>query len=73
MLDTRMGFPRPSLNVMIDYFLILVYNVKKDVKLTLDAKFFDCLALKLCDVINDLLPEWACLTLQLFKRNVQMI
>ena len=33
-------------------------------KRTLDATFLDCLALTFCDVIGELLPEWACLTLQ---------
>ena len=33
-------------------------------KRTLDATFLDCLALTFCDVIDGLLPEWACLTLQ---------
>ena len=26
--------------------------------------FLDCLALTFCDIIGELLPEWACLTLQ---------
>ena len=33
-------------------------------KRTLNATFLDCLALTFCDVIGELLPEWACLTLQ---------
>ena len=33
-------------------------------KRTLDATFLDWLALTFCDVIGELLPEWACLTLQ---------
>ena len=33
-------------------------------KRTLDATFLDCLALTFCDVIGELLPEWACLTLK---------
>ena len=33
-------------------------------KRTLDATFLDCLALTFCDVIGELLPEWACLALQ---------
>ena len=33
-------------------------------KHTLDATFLDCLALTFCDVIGELLREWACLTLQ---------
>ena len=33
-------------------------------KRTIDATFLDCLALTFCDVIGELLPEWACLTLQ---------
>ena len=28
-LDTRMGFPPPSLNVVIDYFLIFAYKCEK--------------------------------------------
>ena len=37
---------------------------KKDIKGSLEVTFQDCLALTFCDVIGDLLPEWACLTLQ---------
>ena len=33
-------------------------------KRTLVATFLDCLALTLCDVIGEILLEWACLTLQ---------
>ena len=33
-------------------------------KRTLDVTFLDCLASTFCDVIGELLPEWACLTLQ---------
>ena len=33
-------------------------------KRTLDATFLDCLALTFCDVIGELLSEWAWLTLQ---------
>ena len=33
-------------------------------KRPLDATFLDCLALTFCDFIGELLPEWACLTLQ---------
>ena len=33
-------------------------------KRPLDATFLDCLAFTFCDVIGELLPEWACLTLQ---------
>ena len=33
-------------------------------KRTLDVTFLYCLALTFCDVISELLPEWACLTLQ---------
>ena len=33
-------------------------------KRTLDATFLDCFALTFCDIIGELLPEWACLTLQ---------
>ena len=45
-------------------FLILDQNCKICLKRTLDASFLDCLALTFCDVIGELLPEWACLTLQ---------
>ena len=34
------------------------------IKSNLDATFLDCFALTFCDVIGELLPEWACLTLQ---------
>ena len=60
-LDMRMGFPSPSLNVVIDYFSHSCLNM---CKICLDATFLDCLALTFCDVIDELLPEWACLTLQ---------
>ena len=64
-LDTRMGFPSPSLNVVIDYFSHSCLKMCKIcLKRTLDATFLDCLALTFCDVIGDLLPEWACLTLR---------
>ena len=64
-LDTRMGFPSPSLNVVFDYFSHSCLKMcKKCLKRTLDATFLDCLALTFCDVIGELLPEWACLTLQ---------
>ena len=63
-LDT-IGFPSPSLNVVIDYFshsCLKMYKIC--LKRTLDATFLDCLALTFCDVIGKLLPELACLTLQ---------
>ena len=64
-LDKRMGFPSPSLNVVIDYFSHSCLKMCKiRLKRTLDATFLDCLALTFCDVIGELLPEWACLTLQ---------
>ena len=64
-LDTRIGFPSPSLNVVIDYFSHSCLKMCKIcIKRTLDATFLDCLALTFCDVIGELLPEWACLTLQ---------
>ena len=64
-LDTRMGFPSPSLNVVIDYFFHSCLKMCKICqKRTIDATFLDCLALTFCDVIGELLPEWACLTLQ---------
>ena len=64
-LDTRMGFPSPSLNVVIDYFSHSCLKMCKIcLKRTPDATFLDCLALTFCDVIGELLPEWACLTLQ---------
>ena len=64
-LDTRMGFPSPTLNVVIDYFSHFCLKMCKIcLKRTLDATFLDCLALTFCDVIGELLPEWARLTLQ---------
>ena len=64
-LDTRMGFPSPFLNVVIDYFSHSCLKMCKIcLKRTLDATSLDCLALTFCDVIGELLPEWACLTLQ---------
>ena len=64
-LDTRMGFPPPSLNVVIDYFSHSYLKLCKIcLKHTLDATFLGCLALRFCDVVGELLPEWACLTLQ---------
>ena len=62
-LDTRMGFPSSSLNVVIDYVSYLKI-CKICLNRTLDATFLYCLALTFCDVIDELLPEWACLTLQ---------
>ena len=64
-LDTRMGFPHPSLNVVIDYFSHSWLKMCKIcLKCSLDATFLDCLALTFCDVIGELHPEWACLILQ---------
>ena len=64
-LDMRMGFPSPSLNVVIDYFSHSCLKMCKIcLKGTLDATFLDCLGLTFCDAIGELLPEWACLTLQ---------
>ena len=58
-LDTGMGFPSPSLNVVIDYFSHSCFKMCKIcLKRTPDATFLDCLALTFCDVINELLPEW---------------
>ena len=60
-----MGFLSPSLNVVFDYFSHSCPKMCKIcLKRTLDATFLDCLALTSCDVIGELLPEWACLTLQ---------
>ena len=59
-----MGFPSPSLNVVFDYFSHSCPKMFKiRLKRTLDVTFLDCLALTFCDVIGELLPEWACLTL----------
>ena len=33
-------------------------------KMHIRCNFLYCLVLMLCDVIGELLPEWACLTLQ---------
>ena len=64
-LDTRIGFPSRSLNVVIDYFSHSCLKLCKIcLKRTLDATFLYCLALTFCDVIDELLPEWACLSLQ---------
>ena len=60
-----MGFLSPSLNVVFDYFSHSCPKMCKIcLKRPLDATFLDCLALPFCDVIGELLPEWACLTLQ---------
>ena len=60
-----MGFPSPFLNVVFDYFSHSCPKMCKIcLKRPLDATFLDCLALTFCDVIGDLLPEWACLILQ---------
>ena len=45
-------------------FLFLSKMCKICLNCILDATFLDCLALTFCDVIGELLPEWACLTLQ---------
>ena len=64
-LDTRIRFRSPSLNAVFDYFSHSCLKMCKIcLKRTLDATFLDCLALTFCDVIGELLPEWACLTLQ---------
>ena len=65
-LDTRMGFLSPSLNVVFDYFSHSCLKMCKKIclKHTLDTTFLGCLALTFCDVISELLPEWTCLTLQ---------
>ena len=63
-LDLTMGLPRPSLNVQIDYFSHSCQKMcKTDIKRTLDVTFLDCLALTFCDIIGDLLPQWARLAL----------
>ena len=55
----------PSLNVVFDYFSHSCPKMCKIcLKCTPDAPFLDCLALTFCYVIGELLPEWACLTLQ---------
>ena len=60
-----MGFPSPSLNVVIDYFSHSCLNMCEIcLKRTPDTTFLDCLALTFCDVIGKLLPEWACLVLE---------
>ena len=62
-LDTRKGFPRTPLNVVIDYFShSCLIMCKTGLKRTLDMTFLDFLVLTFCDVIGELLPEWACLT-----------
>ena len=59
------GFRSPSLNVAIDYFSHSWLKMCKiSLKRTFDATFLGCLALTFCDVISELLPEWACVTLQ---------
>ena len=64
-LDTRMGFPSPSLNVVFDYFSHSCLKICKIcLKRSRNATFLDCLALTFCDVIGELLPEWACPTLE---------
>ena len=53
-LDTRMGFPRPSLNEVIDYFSHSCLKIGKIcLKHTLVAAFLDFLALTLCDVRDE--------------------
>ena len=43
-LDMRMGFPRPSPNVAIDYFAHSCLKMCKiDIKRTLDVTILDCL------------------------------
>ena len=60
-----MRFPSPSLNVVFDYFSHSCPKMCKIcLKRIIDATFLDCFALTFCDVIGELLPEWACLTLQ---------
>ena len=64
-LDTRVGFPSPFLNVVFDYFSHSCLKMCKIcLKRTLDATFLDFLALTFCDVIGELIPEWAYLNLQ---------
>ena len=61
-LETRMGFPSPSVNVVIAYFshsYLKICKVHVCLKCTLDVTFIECLALTFCDVISELLPEWA--------------
>ena len=54
-LDTRIGFPRPSLNVVIDYFSHSCLKICQiDVQRTPDATFLDCLPLTFCDVITEI-------------------
>ena len=48
----------------IDYFSHSCLKAcKRHIKHTLQTTFLDCLVLMFCDLILDLLPEWACLTL----------
>ena len=58
-----MGFPLSSLYLVIDYFSHSSLKMCKiDVKRTQDMTFLDCLASTFCDIIGELLPEWACRT-----------
>ena len=53
--------------MVFDYFSHSCLKMCKiDLKRKLDTTFLVCLALMFCDVtvVGDLLPEWACLTLQ---------
>ena len=52
-LDTSMGLPKPSINVVIYYLSNSCLKIcKKDVKRKLGATFVDCLALTFCKVIE---------------------
>ena len=56
--DTRMGFLRPSLYVVIYYLPHSGLKMCKiDIDCILDANFLDCLALTFCDTVGDFLPE----------------
>ena len=60
-----MGCPRPSLNVVVDYFSHFRQKLYKIyIKHSLNITFLDCLTLTFFDVICDLLPKLALLTNQ---------
>ena len=64
-MDMRMGFPCPCLNVAIDFFshsCLKMCNI--NVKHIRNATFLGCLVLMFCDIIGNLMLEWACPTLE---------
>ena len=61
LLDTRRGFPRPSLKEVFDnFFSFLSQNSKMELKHTVDATFVNCLAMMLKSSSGVMVKRLAC-------------